>query len=144
MRSGLWFLLVAALLLGAGGARAQEACAVPDDAPEGLYDAYAEVLGEGFPMSESACDSLTKGWVAACHKAVASAASCWRGVAKALAKGAKTTCQDQGPDEEACFASTAGDLADLEENVEMSESEGHTTCEEAAPLVRNVCLNGLP
>lgn len=144
MRSRLWVLVVAALSLGAGQARAQEACAIPDDVPEAVYDAFIEVLGEGLPLSESACDSFTKGWTSACHKAVAAAARCWGGVGKAVAKGAKTVCKEQGAGEELCFAVTADELADLKENVELSESQGHVICEEAGPEVRNTCLLGLP
>lgn len=144
MRSARWLLVVGALLLGAGEARAQEACTIPDEVPEGVYEAFIEVLGEGLPMSEPACDSFTKGWTSACHKAVAAAARCWRGVGKALGKGAKTTCKEQGPAEELCFDFTAGELDGLAENVELSASEGHAICEQGAGEVRNVCLNGLP
>ena len=137
-------LVGAALLAGAGEAHAQ-ACGVPDDVPEKVYEeVFLETLGEGFPMPEAACERLTKTVVSTCHKAVSAIARCWQGVGKGLAKGAKTTCPEQGIAEQACFEFTADELAGMEGAVESSEADGHALCDAGAPLFSNYCLNGIP
>jgi hypothetical protein len=137
-------LVVAGMLLGASESRAQEACAIPDQVPAPVYDAYLELLGLGFPMNASACDKLTKGVVSACHKSVSAATRCWKGVGKGLAKGAKTTCNEQGEEEPLCLGFTGDWLENLQGNVEASEAEGHASCDTGAPVFRGYCEFGIP
>lgn len=125
-------LLAAGMLIGAGGARAQEACAVPEDVPPLVYDLYRDLLDEGFPMAGPACEKLTKGALSACRKAVSAAARCWKGVGKGLAKGAKVTCKEQGDEEELCSVFTQEWLGGLQAEVAASEAEGHAACDAAA------------
>jgi hypothetical protein len=106
-------------------------------------NAYLEVLGPGFPMDESACESLTKGATSACHKAVSAAAHCWKGVGKSLRKGAKTTCNEQGPEEELCLAGTEANLDGLQSNVDASQTEGHASCDADAVEFRSYCVLGI-
>lgn len=136
-------LVAAAMGIGASEARAQS-CAIPDDVPAEVYDAYIDLLGPGFPMSFSACDKLVKNVVSTCHKSVAAAARCWGGLAKGLAKGAKTTCPEQGGDEGPCFEGTGAQILNLRSNVEASESDGHAECDAGAPQLRGWCQFGLP
>jgi hypothetical protein len=136
--------LVTAALSGAGEARAQ-ACTIPDEVPPALYEeVFLDTLGQGFPMPEAACERLTKTAVATCHKTVSAAARCWKGVAKGLGKGGKTTCPEQGVAEQACFDAVAGELAGLESGVAESEAGGHALCDAGALLFQNYCLNGIP
>jgi hypothetical protein len=112
--------------------------------PSALYDAYVEVLGPGFPMDVAACDRLTKGALAACHKSVSAAVRCWKGVGKALGKGAKTTCNEQGDQEQLCLDGTGAELDNLKSNVEASEADGHASCDANAEGFWFVCVNGVP
>jgi hypothetical protein len=135
-------VVAAALGIGAGEARAQ-ACAIPDDVAAEVYLAYVELLGEGFPMPEPACERVTKGATSTCHRTVSAAARCWKGVERGLRKGARTTCQEQGASEQACFDFTAGELENLQSNVEASAAEGHAACDAGAEAFRSACLLGL-
>jgi len=135
-------VLSAFMLLVAGRAEAQ-ACAVPDDVPAELYDAYLDLLGPGFPFADpSACEKLTKGALSACQQSVSSSVRCWKGLIKRLAKGAKTTCQEQGPEEEACFEGTGANLAGQIQGVAASEADGRVACEEIAETFFDFCING--
>jgi len=137
-------LVGAALLAGAGEAHAQ-ACGIPDEVPEKVYEeVFLETLGEGFPMPEAACERLTKTVVSTCHKAVSAIAKCWQGVGKGLGKGAKTTCSEQGVGEEACSNFTAAEVAGMAAAVESSAADGHAACDLGAELFQSYCLNGIP
>jgi hypothetical protein len=132
------------MLLVAGRAEAQ-ACGIPDETPGGVYEAFLELLDEGFPIDDSsACESITKSARSTCLKSVSSSARCWYGLAKGLGKGAKTTCKEQGLAEEPCFAFTGGYLAGLVEGVESSEAEGRLACEVGAGIFFDYCVNGVP
>lgn len=102
------------------------------------------MLGPGFPMNASACDKLVKNVVSTCHKSVAAAARCWKGIVKGLAKGAKTTCNEQGDEELLCFESTEAQLIALENNVDASQDDGHAECDAQAPQFRGWCQFGFP
>jgi hypothetical protein len=134
-------LVTAGILIGAGEARAQEACAIPAEVPAPVYDVYVELLSPGLPMELPACDALAKGALAACHKAVSAAVRCWTSVGKALAKGAKTTCNEQGDQEPLCFEATEGWLLGLQSNVEASEAAGHAACDADAVGFWAFCID---
>jgi hypothetical protein len=133
-------LVTAWIVLGAGEARAQS-CAIPDEVPAAVYDAYVELLAPGLPLEIPACDALAKGALSACHKAVSASTRCWKGIGKGLAKGAKTTCKEQGPDEELCFQGTGAQLANLQSNVEASEAAGHAACDADAEAFWAFCVD---
>lgn len=132
---------VAALLGGAGEARAQ-ACAIPDDAPEAVFDVYVDALGVLLPMPEAECEKFVKSWVAACHKAVSANVSCWNQLMKSLRKRVKAGCKLEGPDEAECNAVLGGDLDLTQEQIDESEADGHAICEMAVPEVGAACALG--
>ena len=133
-------LVAFSLGLAAGEARAQEACAIPGDVSEDVYNAFFEMLNQGFPMPIPACERLTQAALSACHKAVSASARCWKSVGKALAKGAKLTCNEQGEEEEACLIGTGLELQELATMVEGSEADGHAACEADVMALQIACF----
>ena len=141
---GIGGAVLVAFALTAGEARAQEACAVPGDVPADVYDQYLDLLGEGFPMDAAPCERLTKTVVSSCHKSVTASTRCWGGLLKSLRKAAKTTCAEQGDEEEACLVGTGNNLAGGEAAVESSSEDGHGLCDAGGEEFLFACLNGLP
>jgi len=56
----------------------------------------------------------------------------------------KTTCKEQGPEEEACTAFTEGYLESFAGEIAFSEEEGRAACEVGAGIFFDYCVNGVP
>jgi hypothetical protein len=136
-------LVAATLGLGAVEARAQEACAIPDEVPAALFDSdggFSDTLGAGFPMPVAACDKVVKTALKTCQKAVTGAAKCWQGVGKGLAKAGKTVCGEQGESEGLCLEFIEGEVAGLAAAVQASTLDGLAACETEATGLRILCI----
>jgi len=133
-----------AITSGAVGARAQEACAIPEEVPASLFESgeasFIDTLGAGFPMPVAACDKVVKTALKTCQKAVSGAARCWKGVGKGLAKAGKTVCREQGGSEGLCLEFIEGEVAGLAAAVEASTLAGLAACETEATELRILCI----
>jgi hypothetical protein len=130
----------AALWIGPGEAHAQS-CGQPDEVPQSLFDAYADVIGGLFPLDEAECERIATGALATCHKGVSAEVACWNKVIKGIGKGVKVGCKAQGPDEAECNLVLGAELGGAELSLQQAEDDGHEACEVGGETFYFFCLN---
>ena len=140
VRWTLGAFVAAAVTLCVGQARAQEACAVPEEVPEGVYIFYVDQLDELPLLGPDGCSKLTKGAVATCHKAVASMIKCWQSMYRSTYKAQRIAC-GATVDPAQCSADHKGLLGLMLEQIDAGSGGIHAECDGVfAEAIYDACL----
>jgi hypothetical protein len=126
------------LALGSAPAQAQ-ICAEPEDIAEELYEAYLDEIGDFFPLSENACESIASTYFKACKQAVKDAVECTERQLDAIPKAAKSACKEAATNPSGCVDDFKEDAEISKDSVKEDGDQATASCEFGAAFLFNDC-----